>query len=1499
MFRRRPFALLIALFALGRLAALEPAGLVYEAESICTPKDAWKLNQRGPDFWCLWTEEEQAELKRSKAASLASPTVATDRATPEEGAPPLHAVVDDLKPGLYQVYVSAPGRPLAYSLDGQEWHKYQGGELDLGLIRCPAGKFELWIDDRYANPPTSPGSGYFDYLRFIPLPAGADQVRRYAPWSGWPDNVLAQPNALRVSAMDCKLSGFEPEPERGMVLAGGPNDSFSYTVQKAGTYYLAVDMLDDADGVEDLRISLNGQEVGAIVGNGAADSQMVAALDDPLTVQAGDTLTFTTRSQVGFYRVAALVFSPTPIAPPPPAIEHLTAWSPEPGTAHILWTTSVAVTDATVKFAPADSDKPIAPTAAPEALSGPARNHGVILSGLDPKRAYVAHVSAGAGDQTITAAPLTFTPAPNGAKGFKAQTIALTVPEPTDAPRQGWLASVGVPFGQGELDTVSRLSLLTAANSPRPMQAEVFSRWPDGSVKWALVEFVADSGTDYQLSIGNELSPASAGIAKVSETAEAWQVTTDALSFRLSKRLPALFDQVTYDRNGDGKLADDERIQAAPLGANLKVEAEDGSFLTCGPPAEFKVERNGPIEALLMWRGPLVTQAGPAGWSYVIRATLTTGQPQFDLNLSLINELPEPKWEKIRTFALRVPLDTAGGIQGGFDGAPLTAVPNDDGLVLHQDLDNHYTVTGGQSGERAVGVASAVAGNQRVDVVIRDFWQTYPSGFAIKPDGVHVRLLPPLPADAYQDQPVRDQMILYSWCEGGQYIFRAGQTTQHQVTVRYGGSAAPVRLAGWVNAPLRPQVPPPYAMATKVLGRDLFVPGDGVWEQYEGFFDRGFANLLKDRDNRRSYGWMNWGDWFGEREMNWGNNEYDLPWSMGVQYLRTNNRAMFDRGEQMARHYGTVDALHAEFTDSYNGLQYEHSFNHLGAPFTASDPRIEAARMGNYMALYGGGMFNGAIDRQGHVYVGGHWLYAALTGDRWLRETADRVSANQAEKLTPNFNFGIERAGGWPLINMATAYGFSGNPYYLNAARLMIERCLQRQDPVTGGWLHQAPASEVDGEQVMGGKAFAVGILTNGILRYLEQEPEPRPDVERMLIRGADWLREESWNPDKQGYRYISRAKKYQPTGSRGATALLNAEVIAFAYEQTKDPKYLEFLHDNLQGMLAGSPSGMGKGFTMDTRQTVYGLDRAADLGMTDAPGKTIVQTRERAVIQDGQARIVVVVANPTDKDKTATLQVAGGDFTPLKWLVKAGAKTAGPALVLMKAKSMTLSLQVTLEGFGTTTKTVELLPPAPLPAAHRGQGVAYVGPAESTTLRALAASGLNLPVISEPTAANFAKYAGLMLAADCWKSPTIDIPAAAPAMVEFCRAGGRLAIWQLNDDSWDPGTLPNDLFLFDDDSVCGQVIAKDHPLFAGVGKLDGAKSYDSLGPVAAPWVVLAKDAAGQPAIVEAPLGHGRILVIEPSFDRYAAQDGDQPDDAVGAKDAQRLMQNLVKWLAE
>ena len=1204
---------LAVVLAISRIAGgVEPPGIVYESEAISTPETAWELNCRTANKWMLWTKEDDIERKRSGGAVLAGPVVEAYRKAPEEGAPPLHSVVDDLEGGLYRVYVSAPGgRPLAYSRDGKEWFKHVGSELFLGLYDTGDGPFELWVDDRYAHPKGNPGPGYYDYVRFVPVPPSAKYVERYSPWHGLDKWVTQEAGGYAVPALDTQQwVGFE---DGGDCLKGEkPGDAFSHALDRTGTFYAAVLMNDDVDGIEQLVASLNGEPVGCIVGDDAKGGSALYGFTQPMEVKAGDTLTFTCQTPVGYYRVYTLYFAPEPIVPPPPSIQHVEAWSPEPGAVDLCWTTTTCVETGTVEYGVED----FAHATEPETYRG--RNHRVRLRGLDPDQEYQARVETEHEGEPVVLEGIRFRPAPKTAPPTQAQTIELTVPEPTDHARQGRPATTGIPFAKGMLARTGDLRLFDGENRPIPLEAKCFSRWRDGSVKWATLSFLADTALDAPRRYRLEARPAwdvAAALAgetvTLEETDDAWRITTGALAFDIGKKTPALFHNVGFDRSGDGVVSDDERVHAEPLGANLELEAGDGALFTCGQPepGSFTLEVNGPVRAVLKWSGPLVTPDGERGWWYLIRLTLWKGMPAFGINVSVCHDAPKPDYRPLAALALRVPLDASADVRGAFDGGALEPVPDADGLWILQDRENHYRMRmaeGATEGERSLGVATASDDRTRVTVLTRDFWQTYPKGYAIKPDGVHVQLLPPLTRDTYSAQADPQWFYrLYAWFKDGHYMFRAGQLTQHNVYVHYAAPDSPQdacqgAAAPWL--PLLPQAPPAYLCATGVLGRPLFPRTEGIWDSYEQYFEASYRDFEQDRERRRTYGWMHYGDWYGERYCNYGNSEYDTAWVMALQWLRTGDRRYFDRGLQMARHHSTVDTRHGPFTEDSRCLVWTHCFNHAGTCLSVEELNIppDDEDGQRYLERFAG-MLRGAMDPQGHIYQQGNWLYAALTGDPWFRHVAERVCSNQAKTLTPAFNFGIERSGGWPVINACAAYGFSGNPHYLNAARLMVERALQRQDPETGGWPHTPPRSETAGVRVWGGKAFAVGILTHGLLRYLEQEPDDRPDVRRMLVRGADWLMNEAWNPAK-GFRYISNAPNCRNSGHRGITCLLNAEIIAFAYDETGDRKYLEFWKEMMKGMFDSPCSGMGKSFTQCMRQTIFGLDRIRHAGIVEAP---------------------------------------------------------------------------------------------------------------------------------------------------------------------------------------------------------------------------------------------------------------------------------------------------------
>ncbi|MHB8997410.1 MAG: rhamnogalacturonan lyase family protein [Armatimonadota bacterium] len=163
--------------------------LVYEAEALIVNKDAIVKDKLQPDKWNLWSTDNDAAKKWSGGVVLQTPVILKDRATPEEGLPPLHLLVPDLPNGIYAVELKG-GRDLGISLDGKEYKRLS----DLGWrlrVEVKESKLELWVDDLYADR-TSPGSGYLDTITVTPVISevggvsnGGMEVGKDLSGSGW------------------------------------------------------------------------------------------------------------------------------------------------------------------------------------------------------------------------------------------------------------------------------------------------------------------------------------------------------------------------------------------------------------------------------------------------------------------------------------------------------------------------------------------------------------------------------------------------------------------------------------------------------------------------------------------------------------------------------------------------------------------------------------------------------------------------------------------------------------------------------------------------------------------------------------------------------------------------------------------------------------------------------------------------------------------------------------------------------------------------------------------------------------------------------------------------------------------------------------------------------------------------------------------------------------------------------------------------------------------
>ncbi len=1028
----------------------------------------------------------------------------------------------------------------------------------------------------------------------------AGEVERLALWPEMDEWLAGEGQGFMVPTVETTdWVGFISEGNRIRGLDTG--HSFRYTFDRQGEFYLGVILIDDPDGIERLQVSFNGRDIGTIFGaddNGKA----LYSFAEKLTAKPGDVLDFTCLTPVGCYRIYDLVFAKKPITPPRPQFRFIETWSTKPGNIDICWTTTGIVGTGRITCKTVNSK----PESAASQAEG--RNHRIRLSGLDSTEEYTGRIITTWQGKELASEPFTFQAAPKKPASSQELSIELALPEPTDTPRHAWPVTIGIPFERGKLAQQDDLSLFDPQGRQVTLQTSTTSLWDDGSVKWVTLDFLANSGANntYRLkskSGGAVHNSKNAQLLIIEESPRGWDMTTGATSFTIAKSGSTFFGQYGFDRNRDGIISAAEWTYGAAA-SGLVMETEDRQILTCAAPKSVDVTENGPIRAVVESAGSMLGSDGDKGWRYLVRLTFWKGMPGMAVNVTLWNGDAEPLFRKVRRVSVNVPMAGAPALRGAFQGDTPAQVKEGEEMRLFQDQDSHYIQSCGaekKEGERALGLVLMNQGEGTLSLLYRDFWQTYPSALELDANGLRVDLLPALAPDAYTIENAKGWYHrLYQWFEDGCYLMRAGQTTQHEFYIWFNedeNKQDAVQQSSWFTHPLLAQASPEYLCSTGVLGSDVFPKTPGVWDSYETFFDSGFKGLVQARESDRMYGWMNFGDWYGERGYNAGNNEYDLAWCLGLQWMRTGDRQYFTPGLEMARHYATVDTIRGAWTENVPGVVWEHSFNHVGTRRTPDALGFdEHAR--NYAASQPG-TFEGGMDPQGHIFEDGVWLYGLLTGDAFLLETAGRVCTSQADFLTPTFDFEIERGGGWPLINATGAYLFTGNPYYLNAARIMVQRCLERHDPKHGGWPHVPPLNETLGVAVVGGKAFATGVLGFGLLRYLNVEPRKRPDVEQMMINTADWLMNESWEPGN-GFKYITNAPNYIGKGHRGHECVMNADIIGYAYEKTGDKKYLEFWEEMMAGAFDVGLTGWGKGFSQGSRQTIFGLVGARKAGITN-----------------------------------------------------------------------------------------------------------------------------------------------------------------------------------------------------------------------------------------------------------------------------------------------------------
>jgi hypothetical protein len=784
--------------------------------------------------------------------------------------------------------------------------------------------------------------------------------------------------------------------------------------------------------------------------------------------------------------------------------------------------------------------------------------------------------------------------------------VTLAVEEPTGVARKAWPVTSSIPLAAGALTDVREAALFTAAGQEIPLQTEALCRWPDGSVRWLLLDFLLDLAEREKRLLVLRYGP---GVQRAAVTnpvvvaAEDQSATirTGPLQVKLSAERFRLLDAVWLDCNGDGRFTDEERLTQAN-GAGIFLQTPDGrTFAADQAKVELAVEEAGPIRACVRITG---RHAAPDGsrFRFVLRLHAYRGQPYLRMDYTFVNDYTDELMTKIDSlemvFACRQSAHQHYVLDGQASGP----------ARVFQIDDRAYSIADRTVAGHATGWAAQGDGTAGVAVGVRHCWKMWPKSFEHRPGALRVGLCPHFKKGLYDGKPWEEESKLYCYLRGGSYTFKVGVARTHELwTVCFAGAPDARHLDSFFRAaetPLLAQCAPAYTSATQALGP--LPPADRQkYAGYDAWIQALFDEHLADRERVREYGLLNFGDWYNTAWQSWGNLEYDTARIWFLQYLRTGDRRYFDRAEQAARYHVDVDVCHAvhpqvqAYGGSANmrpGQMWAHCIGHTGGYYGRyRNGRYEDLAPSKLPATYQIGFYD-----FGHVWIGGAFDHYLLTGDRRSHDIAVFASDTMAELCPTRYSDHIRNVS-WPLHLLLDAYEATGKRTYLEAAGKQWATLKANLDP-RRGWVvmlaygHCSEPSEA--RRCRGNNMYMLGFTLTALARFHKITGDP--EVLQALSVGIDQMIREAWSEEYKSFYLTScRHAQNQPPAAY-CSATFHAAA-AFAYESalTDNAEHRRIMREALRTAIAAGVQSLAKHESQGQTGYYSGSFRFAPFGLS------------------------------------------------------------------------------------------------------------------------------------------------------------------------------------------------------------------------------------------------------------------------------------------------------------
>ncbi len=715
----------------------------------------------------------------------------------------------------------------------------------------------------------------------------------------------------------------------------------------------------------------------------------------------------------------------------------------------------------------------------------------------------------------------------------------------------------GVPFPEGHVD-ISKLKYLAPQINEEipPYHWDPLLFWPDGSIKWALLSFLAPKGAKKGKIEFLKIVPASEDVFRHIQNSSFEEVVSPNFKIKLDKdSLSSNFNELLQYQW--------EVIYPDTIKINTKIDR----IIINRDSLKCEILREGFFSApkkkkLLFWERITLYR------NNIVKIDFTIRNPHRAIHKGGFWDLGDPGSIYLKglnfNFSFTKPTEKV----------ILKLIPKEKTFIVKERFNLYQESSGGENwhsrnhinrlgynpltfrgyrlkidnneliGNQANPILEIFLSSSKFSLAFPKFWQNFPKNFCweIKNFSGKLGIFPEEFPDVHEIQ--------------------GGEQKTHTFWLYLGKNQESLE---WCFKPSLLILEPKYIAKTKAIF--CFSSQKNNNPFYQKLLEEALSgphSFLKKCEIIDEYGWRNFGDIYADHENAYNrgeplishyNNQYDLIYSFLVNFLKTGIYNWFELASNLAKHVYDIDIYHTkEDKPAYNNGLFWHTYHYVDAFRSTHRCYSKDAK------ITGGGPSNE------HLYSSGLLLFYLLTGDPWARKAVinfgehviemdkpykilqwlDKSPSGLASQTRDPWYHGPGRGGGNAINSLLDAYIITEKKKYLDKAEELIRRCIHPRDNIDDLGLNRPE------------ERWSYTVFLQVLGKYLLLKTEKKSFDYMFAYARSSLLHYARWMI-KNEYIYLDKPEKLEyPTETWAAQELRKAEVLnlaAFFFESDKERK--------------------------------------------------------------------------------------------------------------------------------------------------------------------------------------------------------------------------------------------------------------------------------------------------------------------------------------------------------